>query len=156
MAQFEKSQNFNLIDVSAVFLAGPAGAMVTKATDFAGLLVLDSGEQTIVPRLISKWRVQSGVARAKDVAFTTGKSRIALTGGLDLYNEQYLTLTAAVVDGKGCSLLSQTIDGKYDAPEFGDLNAVGKLLAPVINVFKVITRQDCEPFYTGSLPHPAE
>ena len=156
LAQFEKSQNFNLIDVSAVFLAGPAGAMVTKATDFAGLLVLDSGEQTIVPRLISKWRVQSGVARAKDVAFTTGKSRIALTGGLDLYNEQYLTLTAAVVDGKGCSLLSQTIDGKYDAPEFGDLNAVGKLLAPVINVFKVITRQDCEPFYTGSLPHPAE
>ncbi len=35
--KFDRSQNFNLSDVGAVFLVGPFGALITKGSDFASL-----------------------------------------------------------------------------------------------------------------------
>ncbi len=91
---------------------------------------------------------------ADDVAFTTDKSRIALTGGVDLYKSEILDFTLGVVDKKGCSLISQTISGSFSEPQLAQVNAASTILAPVTNVLKMIAGVDCKPFYTGSLVHP--
>ena len=43
--KFKRSQNFNLVDLGAVLLAGPVGIAVTKGSDIASIFVFNSGEQ---------------------------------------------------------------------------------------------------------------
>jgi hypothetical protein len=156
LSKFERSQKFNLIDMSAFFLAGPVGAAVTKSVDYAGIIisVQNPGEQSSVPKFISFWEINNGVAEAADVALITTRSRIALKGALNFKTGEYNDLTIGVLDKKGCSLLSQKMNGSFNSPRIEQINAVEALLAPVINVFKSITLQNCKPFYTGSLQHP--
>jgi len=91
---------------------------------------------------------------ADDVALTTDKSRIALSGGVNLLKKEFNNFTVAVLDKKGCSVISQTITGSLSQPEFSQINAASTILAPVTNILKSIGGVDCEPFYTGSLKHP--
>ena len=55
-----RSQNFNLVDVSAVLLAGPVGLAVTKGTDLASIVIVSPGEKTAIPELVSVWNMQDG------------------------------------------------------------------------------------------------
>ncbi len=154
LTKFKRTQKFNLVDIGAFLLAGPAGTLVTKATDYASLLNIDPTKQSTIREFVSSWRVNGGVVMADDVAFTTDKSRIALTGGVDLYKSEILDFTLGVVDKKGCSLISQTISGSFSEPQLAQVNAASTILAPVTNVLKMIAGVDCKPFYTGSLVHP--
>jgi len=154
LTKFKRTQNFNLVDIGAFFLAGPAGILVTKASDYAVLLNIDPSKQSTIREFVSSWRVNGGVVMADDVAFTTDRSRIALTGGVDLYKSEFLDFTLGVVDKNGCSLISQTISGSFSEPQLEQVNAASTILAPVTNVLKTIVGVDCEPFYTGSLVHP--
>jgi len=154
LSRFKRTQNFNLIDISAFMLAGPAGALVTKASDYAILFNLDPTKQTLINKFVSKWKVEAGRFMADDVALTTAKSRIAIKGGLDLYRNEFVGFTLAVVDEKGCPVISQAILGKLDKPQLQKVDAVGTILAPVTNVLKLFTTTNCEPFDTGSVPHP--
>ncbi|MGH8453330.1 MAG: AsmA family protein, partial [Nevskiales bacterium] len=79
LAQYEQSQNFNLVDLSAFFLAGPVGLALTKGRDF-GSLLQRSGGSTAIRTLVSTWRLQNGVAKARDVALATNENRLALQG----------------------------------------------------------------------------
>ena len=154
LTRFERTQKFNLVDIGAFLLAGPAGTLVTKATDYAFLLDIDPNKQSTIREFLSSWRVNGGVVMADDVAFTTDKSRIALAGGVDLYKSEFLDFTLGVVDKKGCTLISQTISGSFSEPQLAQVNAASTILAPVTNVLKMIAGVDCKPFYTGSLAHP--
>jgi hypothetical protein len=154
LTRFKRTQKFNLVDIGAFLLAGPAGTLVTKATDYAFLLDIDPNKQSTIREFVSSWRVNGGVVMADDVAFTTDKSRIALAGGVDLYKSEFLDFTLGVVDKKGCTLISQTISGSFSEPQLAQVNAASTILAPVTNVLKMIAGVDCKPFYTGSLAHP--
>ena len=77
-----------------------------------------------------------------------------MKGQLNLIKNKFDEFTLAVVDKKGCPIISQALKGSFSNPEMLPLNTAGTILAPVINVFKVITGDRCTPFYTGSLPHP--
>ncbi len=44
--EFQRSQNFNLVDAGAVLLAGPIGLAVTKGSDFAKILITNPGQSS--------------------------------------------------------------------------------------------------------------
>src|SRR4030065_18192 len=106
VSRFEASQSFNLVDVGAFFIVGPFAPLITKGYDFAGLFK-GSGGNSGIRTLVSDWKGERGIARAKDVAMATNENRIALTGGLDFVNERFDDVTVAVVDGKGCGNVGQ-------------------------------------------------
>jgi hypothetical protein len=156
LKRFKRTQNFNLVDVGAFMIAGPAGTMITKASDYVFLLELDPSKKSRIHDFLSSWTIQNGRLMADDVALTTDQSRIALKGGIDFNRDEFEDFTIAVVDKNGCPLISQKITGSIFAPKLEKINVVSTVLAPVTNVLKKIGGLDCTPFYTGSVPPPGE
>ena len=153
LEKFKRSQKFTLIDVSAVLLAGPVGLAVTKGTDYASLIVLNSGEETHITKLVSDWSVHDGKLVMQDVAFATEKNRIAANGWLNFATDS-LELTFALLNKIGCSIFSQDLYGSFEKPETGDIKVVGTILAPFTNLWDDIWGNDCEVFYNGAVKHP--
>lgn len=156
LADYESSQNFNLIDLGAVFFAGPFGLAVTKGYNFATIFRGSAGS-THVHRLVSEWKVERGVAQAQDVAMATKKNRIALKGGLDFVHGRFAGVTVAAVDARGCAIVLQRIRGPFDKPEVEKPNVLASLTGPVGRLFKQAERlfgKQCEVFYAGSVAPP--
>lgn len=157
ISRFDSSQNFNLVDVGAVFLAGPVGLAVTKGYNFAGLFQ-GTGGTTRIGIVVSDWKVEHGVARAKDVAMATPKNRLAVQGGLDFVHGQFADMTVAVVDADGCPRLRQTIRGPFEKPEVEKPHVLASLAGPLTSLFKkakkIFPAAPCEVFYSGSVAPP--
>jgi uncharacterized protein involved in outer membrane biogenesis len=155
LSRFKSSQHFNLVDVGAVFFAGPMGLAVTKGYNFASLFK-GSGGSCSIGTLVSDWRVEGGVARAKDVAMATPQHRIALQGGLDFVNEQFADVTVAVINGDGCAEARQVIRGPFGKPTVDKPHILKSLAGPVLKLMKqtkdLVT--PCEVFYSGSVAPP--
>lgn len=156
-ARFESSQNFDLLDVGAVFFAGPLGLLVTKGYDFANLAKGSPGHSEI-RTLVSDWTVERGVARARDVAMATKHNRIALQGRLDLVNERFDDLTVALVDAKGCAKVRQRMRGSFQAPVAEKPSLLAALTGPAMRLLRkgsdALAGGQCEVFYAGSVPAP--
>ncbi|MDO8739863.1 AsmA family protein [Candidatus Deferrimicrobium sp.] len=159
LSKAEKAQKFNLADVGAFMLAGPLGSAVLKGYRYEGLFqsVTREGE-TRITRLVSDWTVRDGVADARDVAFSTGKNRIALKGKLDLVNKRFVDVTVAMLDEKGCAKVRQKISGPFDDPRMDKPSMLRSFVEPILKFVerarKLIGRSSCEPFYTGTVQHP--
>jgi len=156
LANYKRSQNFQLTDVGAYMLVGPFGAVVTKGFDFARIAQINPEDSTIIRKLHSEWIIDNKILSTRDVAFATDKSRIAIDGSIDLSDNSIPGLMVAVVDARGCSLMDQTVSGTFAEPEFGKLNVVGTLFGAVVNVFKVAAGNQCKPIYTGLVQHPVK
>jgi uncharacterized protein involved in outer membrane biogenesis len=157
LSRFESSQTFNLVDVGAVFLAGPVGLAVTKGYNFASLF-RGSGGNTNIGVLVSDWRVERGVAQAKDVALATTRNRIALQGGLDFVHGRFADVTVAVVDAKGCAKLRQAIHGSFGSPTVEKPRVLMSLAGPVVKLYQqtkgLFPAGPCDAFYSGSVAPP--
>jgi uncharacterized protein involved in outer membrane biogenesis len=157
LARFKSSQNFNLVDVGAVFFAGPLGLAVTKGYNF-GSLFQGSGGDSKIRTLVSEWRVEGGVARAKDVALATPQNRIALHGGLDFVSGRFADVTVAVIDAKGCAMVRQTIRGFFGNPVVEKPHVLRSLSGPMAKLYQkargLFPRGPCEVFYSGSVAPP--
>lgn len=157
LARYKSSQNFNLVDVGALFLAGPLGLAATKGYDFASIF-RGSGGSTRIPTLVSKWKVERGVAHATDVALVTNENRLALHGGLDLVHEEFDDVTVAVVDPSGCPKVRQKIVGPFVKPVLEKPFFLKSMAGPAIKLFKavrnVFPHKECEVFYEGSVAAP--
>jgi hypothetical protein len=150
--KFSRSQKFKLVDVGALFLAGPVGIAITKGRDYADLLLANKGDSTHIRELISHWELQSGMLYAKDVAFSTPMNRIAVKGGLDIRYEMFDGLEFALVNNYGCAVFLQRLDGSFNNPEASKVKVVKTVLAPIKNLF---TGKKCKyPFYEGSIASP--
>jgi uncharacterized protein involved in outer membrane biogenesis len=55
--KYEKSQNFNLLDVGAFLLAGPFGPVLTKSNHFSSLYEESQGGEGTIIKLVSVWNV---------------------------------------------------------------------------------------------------
>ena len=156
-ARYESSQNFNLVDVAALLLAGPAGLAVTKGYNFASNFQESEGRSEI-QTLVSDWKVERGVAQAQDVAMATKQNRVALKGGLDFVNERFDDVTVALVDAKGCIRVQQTIHGAFKNPVVEKPGAIKSLSGPVVKLLKQVEGffpgGACEVFYAGSVVSP--
>jgi uncharacterized protein involved in outer membrane biogenesis len=155
-SRYEASQSFNLVDVGAFFIAGPFGPLITKGYNFGSLFV-GSGGSSSIRVLVSDWKVEHGVAQAKDVAMATNENRVALKGSLDFVNERFNDVTVAVVDGKGCAKVRQKIRGPFRKPEVEKVSVLKTAAGPLITLFKQageLFGGPCEMFYAGSVAPP--
>jgi AsmA protein len=157
LSRFESSQNFNLVDVGAFFFAGPFGLAVTKGYSFASIFQ-GSGGHSEIRTLVSDWKVERGVAQARDVAMATNENRIALHGGLDFVNEQFNDVTMATIDAKGCATVRQKIRGSFQKPVVEKPNILMSLTGPARKLLKkgrdLLPGGECEVFYAGSVAPP--
>jgi AsmA protein len=156
LKKYNRSQKFNLADVSAFALAGPFGAVVTKGADFTSLIAVDlkPEDKTIISKALARWSLNDGVLQSEDVAFRTNLSRIAFNGSLDIAKDSIPGFTVYVVDKNGCSLMKQTISGKTDDLQVGKLKLAKTLLGSVINAIKSVAGSNCEIVYDGEIAHP--
>lgn len=158
LAKYEKSQNFNLIDIGSYFVAGPLGPLLTKGYDMGRFYVASMAGKSVIRELVSDWKIKNGVAETKDVAFTTNKNRVALKGRLDLVHERFDNMTVASLDEKGCVRFGQKIFGPFRSPRFAKISALRSVVGPVFNLLedtqRLLKGGDCEKFYTGSVKHP--
>jgi uncharacterized protein involved in outer membrane biogenesis len=159
LSSMEQAMHLNLVDLGAFVLAGPLGTAATKGYGFEGVSgAVAQGGESQVTKLVSDWTVRNGVAEAKDVAFATRKTRIALKGRLDIVNERFLDVTVAVLDAKGCARLQQKITGPFRNPQVDKVSALQSAVAPILGMFertrKMLERRECEPFYAGAVPQP--
>jgi AsmA protein len=160
LSKVEEAQKLNLADVGAFLLAGPLGSAAVKGYRYGGLYQSTTREgETRITRLVSDWTVRDGMADARDVAFSTGKNRIALKGKLDLVNGQFVDVTVAVLDGKGCAKLRQKISGPFADPRMDKMSMLQSVAAPLLGIFereakRFLGSSACEPFYTGTVQHP--
>ena len=147
--KYKRSQKFNLVDVGALFLAGPVGIAVTKGGDFASLLMTNPGDSSLVHDFVSNWEIRAGVMRAADVAFSTDNNRIAMKGEIDIWQQEFVDLNFAIVNPHGCPVFQQNLNGPFETPEVGNVRVVKTLLGPIRNIF---TGKKCkEAFYEGSV-----
>jgi AsmA protein len=157
VSRFESSQNFDLVDVGAFFVAGPLGLVVSKGYDFAGIF-RGSGGSSKIPTLVSDWKVDRGVAHAQDVAMATKENRVALHGGLDFANERFNEVTMAVIDSKGCAKVVQKVRGSFRKPVVEKPSILGSLTGPAVKLVKkgrdLFPGGECEVFYAGSVAPP--
>jgi uncharacterized protein involved in outer membrane biogenesis len=147
-ARFESSQNFNLVDVGAFFFAGPIGLAVTKGYNF-GSIFQGSGGSSSIGKLFSDWKVERGIAQARDVAMATKQNRIALKGRINFVSEQFDDVTIALIDARGCARVQQKIRGSFLKPVVEKPSVLMSLAGPAL-----ITDGKCEMFYTGSVSAP--
>ncbi len=154
--KFEKSQRFTLIDIGALFVAGPVGPVVTKGYDFARLMVPSKQDTSYITGFKSYWEITNGVANASDVAFATLKNRLAAKGEIDFAHSEFNDFTFAVLNEYGCASISQKVNGSFADPKSKGVSKVGALLGPVKNFFKGIfkKKENCPRFYEGAIQHP--
>ena len=151
--EFQKSQTFNLVDIGAMVLVGPAGILYTKGSDYLVLLGSDKGDTTRISRVNSQWQLDRGRIETQDVAFATLKNRVAMEGWLDLSTDS-LDITIAVINKRGCAIVDQRIYGDTNEPEYSSVNIFETLLAPVTNAVKGVVGAECKVFYNGNVLHP--
>lgn len=156
--KYERSQNFNLIDVGAFFLAGPFGPLLTKSYNFASLYEEWQGGKGIIRKLVSVWKVRNGIAEATDVALASKQNRIAMKGGLNFINERFVEVTVAALDKRGCIVYSEKVHGPFRKPQIEKesvfMSIAGSLMNPLKNAWRFIQGQECTVFYSGSVAQP--
>ncbi|HSQ99456.1 MAG TPA: AsmA family protein [Sphingomicrobium sp.] len=156
LVHYQSSQTFNLVDVGALFFAGPLGLVVTKGYDFASIFQ-SAGGSSQIRTLVSEWRIERGVAQAKDVAMATRANRIALKGRLDFVTGRFEEVTVAWVDARGCAIAQQKIRGPFGKPEVEQPNILISLAGPALRLLRQaqsLFGGKCDVFYAGSVASP--
>ena len=156
--KYERSQNFNLVDVGAFLLAGPFGPVLTKSYNFASLYEESQGGKGIIRKLVSVWKVKNGIAEARDVALASKKQRIAMKGGLNFINERFVDVTVAALDKRGCAVYSEKVHGSFRKPQIEKesifTSIAGSVSNPLEDAWKFIQGKECTVFYSGSVAQP--
>jgi AsmA protein len=141
----------------AFFFACPLGLLVTRGYAFASLFQ-GSGGSSSIKKLFSDWKVERGIAQAKDVAMATKKNRIALKVSLIFVEERFDDVTIALIDAQGCARVQQRISGFFRRPVVEEPKVLMSLAGPALNLLKqardLFASGKCEVFYTGSVPAP--
>ena len=151
--KFKRSQNFNLADVSAVMLAGPAGVAITKGGDFADLAFVKPGDSTQIRHFLAEWKLRNGVLQAEDVALST-KNYLIVTSGFYKIRTDSLDFRVSVIDKRGCELVGQRIYGNAKEPEYGKIDLLKTIFGPIKNFFRNIGISKCDTIYNGKVAHP--
>lgn len=164
---FEKSNEISLLDVGAFVLAGPLGIAATKGSN-VGMMGLNTlvDTKTAIKQLEARLDIKNGIAHASDVAFATGKTRIAAKGAINLNNNAFENFAIGILDEKNCAKYSQNIKGTLTSPK---IEVTKTTISTAINLAtslfgklkkgaeKVVQKEDnskCEPFYNGIVKHP--
>jgi AsmA protein len=153
LSRFESSQHFDLLDLGAVFYAGPLGLVATKGYDFAS--IKRKGGTSHIHVLVARVKVEKGVATAEDVAMSTDRYRMAAQGAVDLPKQEFDDVTAAVVDAQGCVIAEQKISGTFKKPKLQKQSMLKVLTGPFRTLGRkaksLVSKPGCKVFYSGSV-----
>lgn len=160
LSSYETSQQFNLVDLGAFFIAGPLSTVALKGYRYGDVYNQTRGGQGAITQFISHWKIKDGVADAADCALATHHNRVALKGKLNLVSERYDNVIVALLDDKGCAKFTQGISGTFGSPQIGAVNAVESLAGPIFKLYrkakKFVQGGKCEVFYNGAVRHPPQ
>jgi AsmA protein len=136
---------------------GPLGPIATKGYDFGRVYQqLGTGQGTLA-RLVTTWKIDDGIAEAKDCALATKKNRVALSGKIDLVHGVYQDATLAVLDERGCSRYTEKLSGPVGGRRATAKSTMKAIAGPFVGLFEKIRHaldDECEVFYSGSVPQP--
>jgi uncharacterized protein involved in outer membrane biogenesis len=160
LSAYATSQEFNLVDLGAFFIAGPLSTFAIKGYRYWDVYNQTRGGRGAITQFISNWKIKDGVADATDCALATQHNRIALKGKLNLVSEQYDDVIVAILDDKGCAKFEQGVSGPFGSPRIGAVSAVQSLVGPIVDLFnkakRFIQGGKCEVFYNGSVRQPPQ
>ncbi len=153
---YDRTQKFNLVDISAFLLAGPIGAVTTKGTDLLKLSnsVLKKSDSTYVSDFIADFKISKGQLITEDVAISTLKNRIAFLGIMDWAKDTIPNITVAVLDKNGCAKIKQKFYGKADDIQVAKVKTLQVVFGSVKNAVNSVFGKKCKPVYTGTIGHP--
>jgi len=155
LSSYETSQQINLVDLGAYFIAGPLSTVGLKGYRYWDVYNQTQKGQGVITQFISHWKIKDGMADAMDCALATHHNRVALKGNLNFVSERYDNVTVALLDDKGCAKFKQSISGSLGSPEVGAVSMVQSLAEPIYNVYRKTKRlvqgDKCEVFYKGSV-----
>ncbi len=158
LSSYETTQQFNLADIGAFFIAGPLGTAALKGYRYGDVYSESRGGRGVITQFTSHWKIKDGVADATDCALATHHSRAALQGKLNLVSKRYDNVTVALLDDKGCAKFKQSISGPFGSPQVGAVSAAESLGGPILNLYnkakKIAQGGRCEVFYKGSVRQP--
>jgi uncharacterized protein involved in outer membrane biogenesis len=158
LESYETSQQFNLVDLGAFFIAGPLSTVVLRGYHYGDVYIQTRGGHGTITQFISHWKIRDGVADATDCALATHHNRVALKGKLNLVSERYDNVIVALLNDKGCAKFTQSISGSFGSPRIGAVNAVESIAGPFINLYSKAKRLaqggKCEVFYNGTVRQP--
>lgn len=150
---YNRTQQFSLIDLGAVLVAGPFGPLLTKGSDFARLYGGMGQGTSDIRTLVSDWEIVDGIATAKDVAFSTVKNTVAFRGDVNLVDGSLQDFFVATVDQQGCAQVKQQITGSLahpQAPGVASKSLFGPIGAVIEGVLGLGQPDRCDLFYSGS------
>jgi AsmA-like C-terminal region/AsmA family len=153
--RFKRSQRFTFADLGAVALMGPFGLLVSKGSDYAGMVVVDRDHVSKVYELSSDYTFENGRVTFEDVALSTELNRLAASGTIDMQKDS-LNISFALLNKDGCSIFSQNITGSIIDPAMGKVNAGKIILAPITNLAKKTVGTDCDIYYNGKVKQPVK
>ncbi|NTW88660.1 MAG: AsmA-like C-terminal region-containing protein, partial [Desulfobulbaceae bacterium] len=158
LSKYETSQEFNLVDLGAFFIAGPLSTFAVRGYRAGDLYSQTRGGEGVITHFNSHWKITRGVADAVDCALATRHNRVALKGRLDLVSERYDTVIVALLDDKGCAKFKQSISGPFRKPRISPLSAAESLAGPFSHLYGTVKRfvqgGKCEVLYNGSVQQP--
>ena len=153
--RFKRSQRFTFADLGAVALMGPLGLLVSKGSDYTGMVIVDKNFVSNVHEISSDYTFKNGLVRFDDVALSTELNRIAAGGSVDI-NKDSIDITVSLLNEKGCSIFSQKIEGSMIKTEMGKIDAGKLIFAPITNLAKKTVGIDCKVVYEGKVQQPAK
>lgn len=151
--KYKRSQNFNLLDVSAVLLAGPVGLAITKGADYTILVLGNKGNSCRVGHFESDWSLKKGILSTSDVALSTDNNLVSINGWYN-FNKEQLDFDINLVDRKGCSIMTQRYYGDAKDAQASGVKIIKTFLGPVKNLFQDIGLGKCNKVYSGVVEHP--
>ena len=158
LSKYETSQEFNLVDLGAFFIAGPLSTFAVRGYRAGDLYNQTRGGKGAITHFNSHWKIKHGVADATDCALATHHNRVALKGRLDLVNERYDNVIVALLDDKGCAKFKQSISGPFRKPQISALSAAESVAGPFSHLYRKAKRfvqgGKCEVIYNGSVQQP--
>jgi len=158
LSTYETSQEFDLVDLGAFFIAGPFSTFAVRGYRAGDLYNKARGGEGVITHFNSHWKIKNGVADATDCALATRHNRVALKGRLDFVNERYDNVIVALLDDKGCAKFTQSISGSFRKPRISGVSAAESLAGPFSTLYRKTKRfiqgDKCEVIYNGSVQQP--
>lgn len=111
--KLKTSQSLDLVHIGSQIFSGPLAPTLGKAE---GRTASAHQKKSVIRNLVSDWTIDSGIAKAKDVAFSTSKTTIAFSGNINLINKTYQNFFVASVDQEGCTKNKVEIVGPLNHP----------------------------------------
>jgi len=131
----------------------------------AGTTGAFKGGNTLLKEINTKIDIGYSEIQLSDVALSSATNRIAMKGAINMVDEKFIDLKAALLDERGCATFEQKMSGSFAKPSVkideASITALSNVVLSLSTKSKTapITPkkhdENCTAFYEGVVKHPA-